>query len=605
MGRIVQLDDRLSNMIAAGEVVERPSSVVKELVENAIDAGSTQITINLIDSGVKEILVTDNGCGMSQADAKLCFSRHATSKIKNEYDLFRIKTLGFRGEAIPSIASVSTFTLITNDGNESTKVVYKAGHLEDVCTHPANKGTQIKVENLFFNVPARLKYLKSLPQELSSITYLVSKFILANPNISFTLTNNGKVIYKTLGNGDLVRIFGELYGLEVAKNLLTSNFQGHGFKIELVLCKSVISRANKLEITTIVNDRYVRNNIINQAVIDGYHTYLPDGRFPIALVKIEIDPLLIDVNVHPTKTQIKISNEELMAQNIEENVKSLLKEATIIPQVSAPVETPKKSYEKTSIFDEILPTVTFKEPEVERKPIDTSAIDSLLAKTNSYQEELVEVKEEKPVLIEQETKKPAVEKKSTLPYLEYCGQVHGTYLIFQNEEGMYLMDQHAAAERINYEYYLNVLTNPSNVSQPMLMPINIDFTAGEMISLEEHIHEFEDLGFKMNESGQNSYFVREIPMWLHAEDTSDFIRKVLYSISRDRQFKIEKYRDKIAAEIACKASIKANHKISREEIDALVEKLRMCENPFTCPHGRPTIIKYSTLELEKLFKRVN
>ena len=235
MGRIVQLDDRLSNMIAAGEVVERPSSVVKELVENAIDAGSTQITINLIDSGVKEILVTDNGCGMSQADAKLCFSRHATSKIKNEYDLFRIKTLGFRGEAIPSIASVSTFTLITNDGNESTKVVYKAGHLEDVCTHPANKGTQIKVENLFFNVPARLKYLKSLPQELSSITYLVSKFILANPNISFTLTNNGKVIYKTLGNGDIVRIFGELYGIEVAKNLLTSNFQGHGFKIELVL----------------------------------------------------------------------------------------------------------------------------------------------------------------------------------------------------------------------------------------------------------------------------------------------------------------------------------------------------------------------------------
>lgn len=608
MGRIVQLDDRLSNMIAAGEVVERPSSVVKELVENAIDAGSSKITIDLIDSGIKEIIVTDNGCGMSKEDALLCFSRHATSKIKNEYDLFRIQTLGFRGEAIPSIASVSTFTLITNNGLESTKVIYKGGHLEDVSVHPANQGTQIKVENLFYNVPARLKYLKTLPQELASITYLVSKFILANPNISFTLKNNGKVIYQTLGNGDIVRIFGELYGLEVAKNILNSSFKGQGYEIELTLCKSVITRANKLEITTIVNDRYVKSNIINEAIIDGYHTYIPDGRYPISLIKIKIDPLLIDVNVHPTKMQIKISNEEEMAKLVEDEVKKLLKESTIIPTVKKE-EPVNRSYQKSSIFDI---KETFNE-EVKVEPVNSTSLEELLKRTNEYQETLTEtnIKSSEEVL-EPKTEAPESNQLSpkkeeplnTLPYLEYCGTVHGTYLIFQNDEGMYLMDQHAAAERINYEYYLEVLKNPSNTSQPMLIPLNLEFTHSEMINLESHMDEFIELGFVMNESSNTSYFVREIPMWLHLEDCEDFIRKVLYSIQREKTFKIEKYRDKIAAEIACKSSVKANQQLSRDEIDALIAKLRKCQNPYTCPHGRPTIIKYTTLELQKLFKRV-
>lgn len=617
MGRIVQLDERLSNMIAAGEVVEKPSSVVKELVENAIDAGSTSIMISLVDSGTKEIIVEDNGIGMSVDDAKLCFSRHATSKIKNEYDLFRIQTLGFRGEAIPSIASVSKFTLVTSDGNESSKVVYKGGHLEDIVAASRTKGTTIKVENLFYNVPARLKYLRSLPSELASITYLVSKYILANPNISFSLKNNGKDIYKTLGNGDITRIFGELYGVEVAKNLLSSSIEKDGYKVNLTICKSVVSRANKLEVTTIVNDRFVKSNAITDAIISGYHTYIPEGRYPIALCSVTIDPTLIDVNVHPTKMQIKISNEDEIASNICQMTKDLLKSASMIPDIKES-EVVKKTYQKVDMFEQIYnieeSKIEYNAPidDVDDKKDNLPDIDTLLKQANEYslqKEEIIqESTNEKQNIeesnVEQKNDDTIYEEKKTLPYLEYCGQVHGTYLIFQNDEGMYLMDQHAAAERINYEYYLEVLKNPPKASSLLLVPINIEFSAAEMIKIAEHENEIINLGFKITESSPTSYYVREYPMWLHEEDCEDFIRNLLYDVCRDKEFTIEKYRDRLAAGIACKSSIKANHAIKREEVDELVSRLRKCQNPYTCPHGRPTIIKFTTLELEKMFKRV-
>lgn len=617
MGRIVQLDERLSNMIAAGEVVEKPSSVVKELVENAIDAGSTSIMISLVDSGTKEIIVEDNGIGMSVDDAKLCFSRHATSKIKNEYDLFRIQTLGFRGEAIPSIASVSKFTLVTSDGNESSKVVYKGGHLEDIVAASRTRGTTIKVENLFYNVPARLKYLRSLPSELASITYLVSKYILANPNISFSLKNNGKDIYKTLGNGDITRIFGELYGVEVAKNLLSSSIEKDGYKVNLTICKSVVSRANKLEVTTIVNDRFVKSNAITDAIISGYHTYIPEGRYPIALCSVTIDPTLIDVNVHPTKMQIKISNEDEIASNICQMTKDLLKSASMIPDIKEP-EVVKKTYQKVDMFEQIYnieeSKIEYNAPidDVDDKKDNLPDIDTLLKQANEYslqKEEIIqESTNEKQNIeesnVEQKNDDTIYEEKKTLPYLEYCGQVHGTYLIFQNDEGMYLMDQHAAAERINYEYYLEVLKNPPKASSLLLVPINIEFSAAEMIKIAEHENEIINLGFKITESSPTSYYVREYPMWLHEDDCEDFIRNLLYDVCRDKEFTIEKYRDRLAAGIACKSSIKANHAIKREEVDELVSRLRKCQNPYTCPHGRPTIIKFTTLELEKMFKRV-
>lgn len=624
MSKILQLDEHLANMIAAGEVVERPSSVVKELVENAIDADATHIEIHLKDSGVEEIVVKDDGCGMAREDAKLCFSRHATSKIKNEYDLFRIQTLGFRGEAIPSIASVSTFTLLTNDGFVGTKVIYKGGHLEDISDASLNKGTTISVKGLFYNVPARLKYLKTLPQELASISYLVSKFILANPHISFTLTNNGRTIYKTLGNNDMMRIFGELYGLEVARNLISNSVEGHGFKANLTIVKSTISRSNKLEITTIINNRYVKSYPITEAVIEGYHTYIPEGRYPIALINITLDPTLVDVNVHPTKMQIKISNEEEISSSIRKIISSMLKEVSLIPEVNKDLtKSQALAYTKPTIFDsdmkEDIPNETRKEETLanpyqelvkkreEERLNETNEIHSKLddiLNRFTFEEEQTKESELKEEVAPRKKDTPSKNTKQELPYLEYCGQVHGTYLIFQNSEGMYLVDQHAAAERINYEYYLDVLSHPSPYAKPLLIPVNLAFTQSELISFTEHLAYFIDLGFKIDSSGPSSYFIREIPVWLHLDDTEDFILKTLSLMQEDKTYSIQKYRDNIAASIACKASIKANAALTREEIDTMMMKLGKCENPYTCPHGRPTIVKFTTLELEKLFKRV-
>ena len=261
MAHILQLDPRLSNMIAAGEVVERPASVVKELLENSIDAHSTKIDISILESGIKEIKVLDNGEGMSEEDALMCFSRHATSKIKNEYDLMRISTLGFRGEAIPSIASIAKFTLTTSDGEESTKVVYEYGHITSKENGYYNKGTEITVQNLFLNVPARLKYLKSLPQEYSQIAFLVSKYILANPNIAFSFTSNERLVYKTNGNNDIISIFGQLYGLDVAKNIMNKTYEGSGYNLDIYTTKPIISRTSKNDITLIVNNIYVKSTL--------------------------------------------------------------------------------------------------------------------------------------------------------------------------------------------------------------------------------------------------------------------------------------------------------------------------------------------------------
>lgn len=630
MSKIVQLDTHLANMIAAGEVVEKPSSVVKELVENSIDAGASQITINLQESGTKLIEVIDNGSGMSEEDAKMCFSRHATSKIKNQYDLFRISTLGFRGEAIPSIASVSKFSLFTSDGNESTNVNYNAGKLVSVLPCAMNRGTKIMVENLFFNVPARLKYLKSLKSELGSITFLISKFILANPGLSFTLTNDKKVIYKTNGSNDIVEVFGELYGLNVARNLVTDSFKEEGYSVNLTCGKNMISRSNKLELTTIVNGRFVKSNVINDAVCEAYKTLIPEGRYPIALINITIDPLLIDVNVHPSKMTIKIANEREMASLLTSHIRRILISDNLIPDA-----VDQDGYKKASLLNDLNEALDFNEisagekiakKNVEEKDEDDKNVfsfSSLVSSKNSddFKETSVELNEEKnnyhvdfkPVNDEDvkdvdsnlETIPLAMRKSNDrIPNLNYIGQIHGTYLIFESEDGMYIMDQHAAAERINYEYYYNVLANPKNERIQLLVSENVELTKFEYDKMADLIPNFESLGFKLEPSGPQSYFVREIPTWVRLEDISDFIHNLINDFKNNFNLQVMSYRDYISKQISCKASIKANHIISKEEVVALVKRLRECNNPFTCPHGRPTIIRYSKKDLEKMFMRI-
>ncbi len=592
MGRIQQLDNHLSNMIAAGEVVERPASVVKELVENSMDAGSKEIRVSLKDSGVRLINVIDDGCGMSPEDALMAFGRHATSKIKNEHDLFRITTLGFRGEAIPSIAAVSKLSLLTSEGNDNGyEVIYNAGKKLSDGPKATNKGTDIKVENLFYNTPARLKYLKSLPVELSQISSLMTKFALSNPNISYKLINDDRELLNTTGNGDLVRLFGDIYGFEVAKNLLVSEYKSMAFNLKLAIVKSTITRSNKNEITVICNKRYVKSYKLNDALIEAYDTYIPHTRYPIGVIYLDLEPLLVDVNIHPSKAIIKISNEDEIASKVKEMAKSLLKEANMIPENMT--EPKKEAYTKTSIFSQ-----EFDSRPIINEPVSIKPVEPIKPIINMVNTSPVIKKEE---IIEES---PNMVKTKRLPYLEYVGQVHGTYLIFQNDEGMYLMDQHAAAERINYEKYYNLLSNPQDVRIPLIVPYTLEFNPTEAIFVEAHINELTNLGISINAIGKNTYCIREVPYWMDFDHIDEFIRNLINTFMKEKEISIIKNRDRISKQIACKDSIKANHHLTKDEVVLLVENLNKCNNPYTCPHGRPSIIKLTSKEIEKMFMRI-
>lgn len=586
MGKIQQLDSHLSNMIAAGEVVERPSSVVKELVENSIDAGAKHIIVSVLDGGTKEITVSDDGCGMSSEDALMAFGRHATSKIKNERDLFRISTLGFRGEAIPSIASVSEFSLRTSEGIEGYEVIYSAGHKVKASPTPTSKGTTITVRNLFFNTPARLKYLKSIKSELASVANLMNKFAIANPDIAFTFKSDGQVLMSSSGMNDLVRLFGELYGYNIAKNLLISDHKSFGFDVKVAAVKSTISRSNKNEITIICNNRYVKSYKINDSVCEAYETYIPSGRYPIVAIYLNLDPALVDVNVHPSKSIIKISNEDEISSKIKAMIIDMIRGSEMIPNITS---KPIKEYEiQNSIFDD---TFINEEPK-KYEPLKT--------------EDEIKIYNSNPTEIKKDDiyDSPNMAITDRLPYLEYVGQVHGTYLIFQNSEGMYLIDQHAAAERINYEKYYNILSHPEVSKNQLLIPYKMEFTNKEMIFIDEHIKEITDIGISMNQISDNSYAIREIPYWVEIDRIEEIIHDLLDAFYDNKEISIIKHRDRISKQIACKSSIKANHNVTLEEANMLIEQLNKCNNPYTCPHGRPSIIKMSISELERLFLRV-
>ena len=580
MAIIKKLDDTLSNLIAAGEVVERPASVVKELVENSLDANATYIEVNLIDSGIKMIEVIDNGDGMDPEDAKMAFQRHATSKISNMHDLSRIQTLGFRGEAIPSIASVSQMTLITNDGKKGYKVTYRGGKFQKEGNYACNKGTQIIVENLFFNTPARLKYIKSLNVELGVVTEYMDKLALSHPSVRFKLSNNKKVLMETNGYNDMVSLIGKVYGLEVAKNIFTYESSQNGTKLKAYLIAPFINRSKKSYITMIVNGRMVKNSRVINSVIDGYSTYLPTGRFPISIVFLDVDPMLIDVNVHPAKMEIKFSNEDEICKFIIESIhKSFEKEINFIAEVKE--ELPKEEYKaedlfQISSFDEEIKPYTFKEQMeglVEENKIDFS--------------------------------EPAVTlPKPKLPFLEYIGQFSGTYLLCQNAEGLFVIDQHAAAERIRYEYYYEKLGNVDNTSQQLLIPINMELTKKDFLFLKDHLELLKSIGFDVDVLNESSIDVRSVPIWVEQNLIIEITEKIINFIIENGVADISKVRDSLAKSISCKGAIKANHAINRDEVSVLLDNLSKCNNPYTCPHGRPTIIKFTNYEIEKMFKRI-
>lgn len=570
MSKIHLMDEILANKIAAGEVVEKCVSVVKELVENSIDAKASIIKVELKDAGTQLIKVTDNGIGMDEEDSLMAFQRHATSKIIDESDLYRISTLGFRGEALPSIASVSNVTLKTCSKNIGTIVNISGGKVLSVTKGDARIGTIIEIKNLFYNTPARLKHIKSLYSELANITEYMNKIAFSHPNIKFTLTNNDNKILETDGRGDLLKTIKDIYGLEVAKKMYKVKSNLDDYEIEGYISYPSVNRSNKNHMITIVNGRVVKNYDLNRTINDSYHSYKPDNRYPIVVLNINVDPSLIDVNIHPTKMDIKFSKMNELLDEISTMIKNTIGTKNLIPKVTAPV--------------------------VEKKHYEQFVLD-FNKKEEVYEQELF-VNEDLTI------KEEVEDEKKELEAMYPVGIVHGTYIICQNELGMYLIDQHAAKERINYEIYKEKLGNPKKDSLPLLFPITIEYPSNEFIILKENFEFIRSLNIDINEFGINSIIIKSHPSWLPKGHEEEAIKKILdLIINIEKNFTIEKFNEKLATTLACKMSIKANTNITIKEMERLISDLRKCDNPYNCPHGRPTIIFYSTYELEKLFKR--
>ncbi len=588
MSKIQVMSENLANKIAAGEVVERISSVVKELVENAIDAKSKTIIVDLVESGTKSITVIDDGIGMDEVDAKKAFIRHATSKLLKEDDLFFINTLGFRGEALPSIASVSKVDMRTSLKNGvGTHLHIEGGNLVIEEKSDAREGTRIEVADLFFNTPARLKYLKSDATELSNVTTFIEKLVLSHPDISFTLTNNGKRIVFTSGSDELLKTIHEIYGYSVSSNMIEIKAMNDDYDVFGYICKPSILKSNRNHMTTIVNGRCVKNIEVNKAINDGYFTFKPDIKYPVVVLKIETDPTLIDVNIHPTKQDIKFSKIETLNKLITETIGEALRKALLVPKVE--IKVPETMYNEIAI-----PMV-----HEEEEPFNQSEQVHLdFREIRDYETAKKQVKEES---------NPEIEENEQIKKLELypVGVVMGTYIIAQNEESMFMIDQHAAQERINYERVLHAFATDRICKTSLLLPITIELTSSEFMRIKENMAILEELGFLVEEFGVNTYLVKEHPTWLREGLETESTKKIFEIIIEGKYlFDKLKFQDHIAATMACKMSVKGNEAISLTQAEKILDDLVLCDNPYNCPHGRPTIISFTRYELEKMFKRV-
>ena len=591
MSKIKVMSENLANKIAAGEVVERISSVVKELVENSIDAGSKTVIVDLIDSGTTSIKVTDDGSGMDKSDALTCFQRHATSKLLKEDDLFFINTLGFRGEALPSIASVSKVDLKTSQGDVGTHIVIHGGELKTKEDGDARKGTIMEIADLFYNTPARLKYLKSDSTELANVTTFIEKLALSHDDISFTLTNNGKRIVFTSGSGDLLKTIHEIYGYSVSSNMIEISASNDDYDIYGFICKPSILKSNRNHMTTIVNGRIVKNVEVNKAINDGYYTFKPDIKYPVVVLKIETDPTLVDVNIHPTKQDIKFSKIDELNKLIRESIASALKKVLLVPEVKVEVKIPEPLYSEISmplVMDDEEPYTTLEQVSIDFKESDAGTYKEVLEIQESNNIENVEENE-------------LVKKLELYP----VGIALGTYIIAQNQDGVFLIDQHAAQERINYEKNLAALKAEKVTTTSVLIPISIELSASEALKIKENIGLLQELGFQVEEFGVNSFIVKEHPTWLRVGLETESVKKIFDIIIEGKYlFDRVKFNEHIAITMACKMSVKGNEAITLEEAENLLNDLVLCDNPYNCPHGRPTIISFTIYELERMFKRV-
>ena len=590
MSKIRVMDELLSNKIAAGEVVERCVSIVKELVENAIDAGSSEIKIELKEAGLREIKVTDNGCGMDKSDALLAFQRHATSKLYTDDDLFNIRSLGCRGEALPSIASVSEVILKTCQEDTGVLVHIKGGKIVENTFCEARKGTSITVSNLFYNTPARLKHLSSINAELANVIDYVNKMALSYANIKFILLNDERELLNTDGSGNLLKVIRNIYGIDVTKKMIEISSSNDDYEIYGYISLPEVNRSSRNYMTTLVNGRVIRNSILNKVINDSYSNYKEDTRYPIVVIEITTDPALIDVNIHPSKMDIKFSNFEDLKELIRTTIISAIKNKLLIPKIEVKKEEREVNYENLTL------NLERTDNSVNESVVDTEYKNRLTDLVNFNYDSSNEVIEEYIEEVPEENNK--------LPELYPVGLALGTYIVCQNETGVYLIDQHAAAERVNYEKMSYLLSHPNENTISSLIPFVIELPQNDYLILKQNFNILDNLRIGYEEFGSNSLRIISHPTWFPTGREVECMNKIIELIlNKEKDFSLEKFNDNLAKMVSCKMSVKGNTNISNDTMESIINNLRKCNNPFNCPHGRPTIIHFTTYELERMFKR--
>lgn len=639
MGKIHELSEILSNQIAAGEVIERPASVVKELAENAIDANSTQIDIVIEQAGLQLIQVIDNGDGIEPEDVPTAFKRHATSKIATRQDLFKIQSLGFRGEALASIASVSDLTIETATADSlGTFAHFKGGVLEEQKTNPIRPGTAITVRDLFFNTPARLKYVKTFQTELANVIDIVNRLAMSHPQIAFTLTNDDHLLLKTAGNNDLQQTIAGIYGVTMAKQLLPVSAEDLDFKLTGYVSLPKLTRASRNYISVLINGRYIKNYQLNKAIIKGYGSKLMVGRYPVVVLNIQMDPLLIDVNVHPTKQEVRLSKEPALMALIEKAIRERLSTENLIPDAvqnlkqTKPVDVDQLQMDLNQITSQrrnatgtvrpIQPQTVPEKPvktemqaaaqiaetetPLKREPTANPNLNSLpifeqpqqLARwDDKYEAEAIG----NPFGEQPEDDAAPIER---FPALRYIGQLHNTFLLAEGEDGFYILDQHAAQERIKYEYYREKIGEVSNDAQNLLVPLVLEYPNSDAIKIQAQKELLAAVGVQLESFGQNSFVIHSHPTWIAQGQEEAAIREMIDTVLENGKLDIAHFREKTAIMISCKQSIKAHHHLDDAQAKALLVDLAQTENPFNCPHGRPVLIHYMQKDLEKMFKRI-
>jgi DNA mismatch repair protein MutL len=595
MGRIVRLDEDTINKIAAGEVIDRPASVVKELVENSIDAKATSITIDIKDGGKSLISVMDNGHGILRDDLPYLFERHATSKIKTIEDLLRVRTLGFRGEAMSSIVAVSDVELESQSDNDilGSRVIIKSGKIFDSKEISTSTGTIVKVKNIFYNTPARLKFLKSDRTELNYITDTVEKIALSNTHISIKYVVDDKVIFHTPGNGDLLSVIHCIFGAKTAKMMLPVSFANELLSIEGFTSKPELSKGNSTYIIFSVNNRIVKNNILKEAVKAAYKTLLMNNRYPVSILNVNIDPERIDVNVHPTKAEIKFSDSRSIFNLIYYAINQVLNKSDI--QYTESFKDDDKPVMKETLFE----NTNFTSKNVYNPTKNDFSFNKW--NNNSYKNETVYegVKDSKPDEIITKVENSIINFHNG----HIAGQLFNTYIIYETGDSFMIIDQHAAHERVLYEELMEKAKHRNIEQQPLLMPIIIELTPKERNMIEEYKDVLINLGYEFDFFGENSIAIRQVPI-IRGEPASGYMISELLDTIDSQKGDLPSIYERAITQIACKSAVKAGNNLTDKEIEELISRLFSAKLPFTCPHGRPTIITMDKTELEKKFKRI-